>query len=82
MENGDISLDLESVSIVNDDRVLRSSRSFQIAPDAIGYQLNMSTRVNPTLQRHLSAHLSRVAAGTTGTIVADPDLQALNLRRW
>ncbi|MDP2530023.1 MAG: FABP family protein [Candidatus Palauibacterales bacterium] len=58
-EDGAIALDLESVWIVNDDRVLASVRRLVIAPDRFDYRLEMSLRTHPAVRLHLAARLVR-----------------------
>lgn len=52
---------LSSVSIVNDERMLRSARTLRISPDALEYELEMATKTNPTMDTHLSARLTRAS---------------------
>lgn len=54
-----VSLELTSESIINDHRMIRSSRHFDFSPGAISYQLKMSTHANPSFQIHLSAQLTK-----------------------
>jgi hypothetical protein len=53
-------LRLMSVLIVNDDRMIRSGRTFAFSPDKLMYELSMSTTVNPAFQRHLAAQLTKM----------------------
>lgn len=57
--NGSVVLDLKSVSIINDLRMVESRRIFRIHPDKLSYELLMSTTANPTLQLHASCHLTK-----------------------
>ncbi len=58
--DGRLSLDLASVAIGNDDRVLRSARRLELGTDTLVYRLRMSTRSHPAGGIHLRARLRRV----------------------
>lgn len=58
-DRGEVVLDLHSETIVNDERMLHSQRVFRFYPDRVEYELKMSTKANPNLQRHASAMLTR-----------------------
>ena len=55
----EVALELNSVSIVNDDRMIRSQRIYHFRPGSLSYELRMSTKVNPTMDVHLRATLSK-----------------------
>jgi hypothetical protein len=55
-----IKLELESVSTINDDRIIRTTRVFIFSEIKIEYELKMSTTKNFSFQRHLSATLFKV----------------------
>ena len=59
LAGGKIKLDLVSVSIVNDDRVIRSGRNFTFSKSEIEYELKMSMSSSPAYQKHLSAKLTK-----------------------
>ncbi len=59
LTKGRIKLDLVSVSIVNDDRMIRSGRIFIFSKSEIEYELKMSMSSNPAYQKHLSAKLKK-----------------------
>jgi hypothetical protein len=52
-----IKLDLASVAILNDDRMIRSGRMLHFQGETLEYELWMSTTKNVTYQRHLVARL-------------------------
>ena len=54
-------LDMGSISIVNDERMIRSARHFEFAVDRISYILTMSTTKHPELATHLTATLKKRA---------------------
>lgn len=55
----DFRLSLESVHILNDERVLRSGRIFEFSNSGIRYELLMSLKTHSEYRRHLSASLSK-----------------------
>lgn len=59
MDPNTIELPLMSVSIVNDDRMIRSGRTLTFSPEKLYYELNMSTTANPSFQRHVAALLTK-----------------------
>jgi hypothetical protein len=58
-KDGLLVLDLESKSIINDDQLIRSGRKFSVSEDSIKYELEMSTKKNPSYLIHLSGDLAR-----------------------
>jgi hypothetical protein len=52
-----IKIELESVSTINDDRIIRSKRIIMFSETIIAYEQLMSTTKNFSMQRHLSARL-------------------------
>jgi hypothetical protein len=52
-----IKIELESVSTINDDRMIRSKRIIMFSETIIAYEQLMSTTKNFSMQRHLSARL-------------------------
>lgn len=54
-----IELPFESVSIVNDDQLVRSGRLFSFSKNEIRYELKMSTTENETYRNHLTCKLTR-----------------------
>ncbi len=57
--DGGIKIDFNSVSILNDVRLLKSGRHFRFLENVIDYELEMSTTENPEYDRHLRARLKR-----------------------
>ncbi len=55
-----ITLSLESASIVNDERLIGSGRSYQITGDRLEYQLRMAMKKHPEYAIHLSATLRKM----------------------
>ncbi len=60
MNDTTIQLPLASVSIHNDERMIRSGRIYTFAKNVLHYELTMSTTANPSYQRHLSGRLTRM----------------------
>ena len=60
ISEGKIKLDLESSSIINDDKLISSGRKIIFSKDQIEYELNMSTTKNSVYQKHLSGKLAKV----------------------
>jgi THAP4-like, heme-binding beta-barrel domain len=58
--SGGITVPLQHTTIINDERVIRSGRTFTFTRHHITYELTMSTTANPTYERHLIAELHRV----------------------
>lgn len=56
---GKIELGLESSSIINDDKLIRSGRKLIFSKDQIEYEVNMSTTKNFVYRKHLSAKLKK-----------------------
>lgn len=54
-----IEIDLSSVMISNDPRMIKSERKFRFLENVIDYELLMSTTENPGFDRHLRARLRR-----------------------
>lgn len=52
-------LNLKSSVFANDERMLASTRSFEVAKDTLSYSMAMATQAHPTLQQHLAARLTR-----------------------
>ena len=52
-------IELKSVSIINDERMIQSQRVFRISRNIFEYEQKMSTKENPVLQIHVSARLTR-----------------------
>ncbi len=57
--NKKIKLDLVSIKIVNDEKMIRSGRVFTFSKTAIEYELKMSISSNHAYQKHLSAKLTK-----------------------
>ncbi len=57
--NENIKLDLVSIKIVNDEKMIRSGRVFTFSKSAIEYELKMSISTNHAFQKHLSAKLTK-----------------------
>ena len=57
--NKKIKLDLVSVKIVNDEKMIRSGRVFTFSKSSIEYELKMSISTNHAYQKHLSAKLKK-----------------------
>ena len=55
-----IKLPLASVSVLNDDRMIRSGRVFTFSKNVLHYELAMSTTANPSYQRHLASRLTKM----------------------
>ena len=55
-----IKIELESVSIMNDDQMIRSGRVLNFSGDKLEYELKMSTEKNPSYKTHLKAQLIKV----------------------
>ncbi|MEX1139891.1 MAG: heme-binding beta-barrel domain-containing protein [Bacteroidota bacterium] len=60
MDPNTLELPLTSVSIVNDDRMIRSGRTYTFSPHKLTYELSMSTTVNPSFQKHVAAQLTKM----------------------
>ncbi len=58
-DGGGIEIAFNSVSILNDARLLKSGRRFRFLENVIDYELQMSTTENPAYDRHLRARLQR-----------------------
>jgi THAP4-like, heme-binding beta-barrel domain len=58
-DGGGIEISFNSVSILNDVRLLKSGRRFRFMENVIDYELQMSTTQNPSYDRHLRARLKR-----------------------
>ena len=58
-KDGEIILEMNSATIVNDERMVQSQRVFTIGKDTLSYVLNMSTTAVPKLSLHASAQLNR-----------------------
>ncbi len=58
-DGGGIEISFNSVSILNDARLLKSGRRFRFLENLIDYELQMSTTQNPEYDRHLRARLKR-----------------------
>ena len=54
-----IVLDLASVQIMNDDRMLKSRRFFRINRNTLSYELTMSTTAHPEMSIHVTAQLKK-----------------------
>ena len=59
-EDGRVKLEVENHTILNDDRLIRSGRTFIFSEDSIMYEVRMSTGKNLIYQKHLSAKLRKV----------------------
>ncbi len=57
--NNKIKLDLVSVKIVNDEKMIRSGRVFTFSKSDIEYKLKFCISTNHAFQKHLSAKLTR-----------------------
>lgn len=55
-----VTLELESVILAGDDRMLRSWRSLELEGDALRYTMGMATTQVPDGATHLTARLARV----------------------
>jgi THAP4-like, heme-binding beta-barrel domain len=60
LSKGEIKFELESVSIMNDTRMIRSGRVLSFSNDKLQYELKMSTEKNPVYRTHLIAQLTKL----------------------
>ena len=60
LNKGEIKLQLESVSIMNDSQMIRSGIVLYFTNDKLHYELKMSTEKNPSYKTHLAAQLIKI----------------------
>ncbi len=59
LENGRITLRLDSAAFANDPRMVQSRRVFVLDADTLRYHQSMATQITPEMQTHLVSTLNR-----------------------